>query len=195
MLANLKKFDPPTPDWGYWLKLRTIKLDDAASLTLNVAPEWVPGGNPYDIETVNYWMHVSGYNTRIEILKNWSEESDWLVDDDRVVLYDLIKFLVKKNLWNDLPSELVNFVQPQKQLDSKPALNKKIDWVPLAQSEALTFINPDNNWKLSKLDIAKKVANSLSAKNIYNKRGGKLTAETILRDAMTSVWWEANKPK
>lgn len=200
MSTNAKKIQPPKPDWNYWLKLRTIKLTDAVSLTLNEDPKWVPGANPYDLDAATNWMNISGYTDRLEILKTWADASDWAVVNDgealQVDLYKFTEFLVEKNFWNDLPRELLVLIQP-KILSVEPANSNKVDWVPLAQGYILEVLarNKQNDLYQTKSEIAESVAKLMRENKIFNKHNHPLSARTIEREAMKAEWWSAQNIK
>jgi hypothetical protein len=201
MPINAKKIQPPRPDWDYWLKLRIIKLTDAVSLTLNEAPEWVPGGNPYDLDAVTDWMNTSGYTDRLEILKTWADASDWLVDNDgktlQVDLYKFTEFLVEKSFWHDLPHELLALIQPKTIAVELIKIDSKVDWVPLAQGFICEVIarNKQSDLHQTKSEIAEAVAKLMREKKIFNKHKQPLSAGTIEREAMKAKWWSAQNIK
>ena len=185
----------PTPNWTSWKNKRTVTLNQALLLCMNVCPKWYEARDDKDkfLSNITIWGQ---YRLYLEDAHDWASGSGWVIDylaeddiqeDDSVDLKKFARWACQDVEWNGIPAEfkaiakvgdLAPIEAKQKPTKSSKEILKPNDWNPLAEQYAIEFIKDDPKRTLN--IIADMICNKFIEKGITGINGD-LKAITIKR--------------
>ena len=103
----------PTPNWISWKNKRTVTLNQALLLCMNVCPKWYEAREDKDkfLSNLTIW---SQYRLYFEDAHDWASGSGWVIEylaeediqeDDFVDLKKFARWACKDVEWNGIPTE------------------------------------------------------------------------------------------
>ena len=185
----------PTPVWMIWKNQRTVTLNQALLLCMNVCPSWYEARDDKEKFLSNIAIG-NQYNLYFRDARNWASGSGWVIEylaeddiqeDDFVDLKKFARWACQNVEWNGIPAEFkaiakVGDVAPievkQNPTKSSKEILKPNDWNPLAEQYAIEFIRDDPKRTLN--IIADMICNKFIEKGITGINGD-LKAVTIKR--------------
>ena len=185
----------PTPVWMIWKNQRTVSLNQALLLCMNVCPSWYEARDDKEKFLSNIAIG-NQYNLYFRDAHNWASGSGWVIEylaeadiqeDDFVDLKKFARWACQNVEWNGIPAEFkaiakVGDVAPievkQKPTKSSKEILKPNDWNPLAEQYAIEFLKDDPKRTLN--IIADIICNKFIEKGITGINGD-LKAVTIKR--------------
>jgi|GEM_PF-2167075 hypothetical protein len=185
----------PTPIWASWKNKRTVTLNQALLLCMNVCPRWYEARDDKDkfLSNITIW---SLYRLYLEDAHDWASGSGWVIEylaeadiqeDDFVDLKKFARWACQDVEWNGIPAEFkaiakVGDVAPiegkQKPTKSNKEILKPNDWNPIAEQYAIEFLKDDPKRTLTK--VADMIFNKFIDEGITGISGD-LKASTIKR--------------
>lgn len=185
----------PTPNWTSWKNKRTVTLNQALLLCMNVCPKWYEAREDKDkfLSNLTIW---SQYRLYFEDAHDWASGSGWVIEylaeadiqeDDFVHLKKFARWACEDVEWNDIPAEFkviakASGVAPidgiQTPTKSSKGILKPNDWNPLAEQYAIEFLKDDPKRNLTK--IADMIFNKFIENGITGINGD-LKSNTIKR--------------
>ena len=185
----------PTPNWTSWKNKRTVTLNQALLLCMNVCPKWYEAREDKDkfLSNLTIW---SQYRLYFEDAHDWASGSGWVIEylaeadiqeDDFVDLKKFARWACQDVEWNGIPAgfkAIANVIDiaPIDSNQTPTKYSKRIlkpnDWHKVAEQYAVQFLKDDP--KRTQVKIADMIFTQLIEDGITGVNGD-LQASTIKR--------------
>lgn len=202
----------PTPIWASWKNKRTVTLNQALLLCMNVCPRWYEARDDKDkfLSNITIW---SLYRLYLEDAHDWASGSGWVIEylaeadiqeDDFVDLKKFARWACQDVEWNGIPAEFKAIAKVTGvaliEGTSNPAKHTKLAdnltvWKSKAKEVGEKYLD-DYGIKGSGVDktlgdICNYVAKELGNLGYTNSRGNPLIGETIRSECLGGEWYQA----
>lgn len=185
-----------TPDWSCWLASRSVTLDEAVTLTLNLDPDSLQKTGWF-ITSQSFADQGTGeqFSKRLGAIQGCFKKSN-------IKLSVIAEWAVVEAKWNGLPPEFValaaTFVPVVAVVAAtltpiKSGANN--DWVLKAQDRAIEIIKRQKlkDFYPSQVNISDEIAKEFRADGIVGSDGKPLSGATIKRHALKGISSAKNK--